>query len=289
LDRRAGREENGLIEIADSIKDMFIEGFKIEFHKSVAHRGVLTISNYNISTNLTDTDTGRIGDVVEPIRATKDDSKSEKTAAVLNKWLHEVTKILENHPANKTRKFPANYILLRGPGSYVIEKSFKEKYGMKGAVVAKSPVVRGIGKHFEMDVIDVSGATADLKTDLNAKTMEALRALDNHNFVVLHILGPDIAGHTKDIQLKKGFIEKIDRDVFAKIKEYVNFEDITLVVTSDHITSIFTGDHESGMFPFMIYTNGIESNNVNAYYENECKKGPVLDIQYFMEQTIKYL
>ncbi len=283
VDRRAGRDETGLKEIAKDIAEMNIEGFNIKFHKSVAHRGILMLSNVNASPYVTDTDTGIVGEAIEKISATRPDAKSKQTAEVLNKWLHESIRIMENHPVNKQRIMPANYLLLRGASFWNTEKPFSEVHGLKGAVVAKSPVVRGIGKHLEMDVIDVMGATADMKTDLKAKAMAAIEALRDHDFVLLHILAPDIAGHDKIVRTKAGIIEKIDREVFARIEEYVDFDRTVLCVTSDHITSVFTGNHEAGKFPFVVYTRGIEANKVNAYYEMECKKGPSIDIGELME------
>ncbi|MBU3904635.1 MAG: hypothetical protein KJ906_00605 [Nanoarchaeota archaeon] len=287
-DRRAGRDETGLKEIANDISEINIEGFNVKFYKSLAHRGILTISNYNVSKDITGTDAGQVENDLSEITAIKGDTNSHKTAAILNKWLDQVAKLLEEHLVNKNRKIPANYILLRGPSFYNIEKTFKEKHGLVGAIIAKSPVVRGIGKHFEMDVIDVVGATGTMQTDLKAKTLAALEALRDHDFVVLHILAPDIAGHDMVVRTKAGIIEKIDNEVFGRIKEYVDFDKTILCVTSDHITSVFSGNHEGGKFPFMIYTNGIESNNLDGYYEMVCKKGPMIDISEWMELIMKY-
>ena len=287
-DRRAGRDPTGLKEIATSIAEMHVEGFNVKFHKSVAHRGILTISNYNVSPNVTDTDSGRIGDVVDQIEATTKDDKAAQTAAVLNKWIDKVVKLLEEHPVNKTREFPANMILLRGASVYSIDKTFKEEHGMTGAVIAASPVVKGMARHFEMDAPYINGATADQHTDMNAKVLAALDALNNHDFVVLHILAPDIMGHDKIVRKKSGIIEKIDKEVFGKIKEYVDFNKTVLCVTSDHITSIFTGDHEAGKFPFCIYTADIESNKLEGYYEIACRKGPVIDISEWFEMIMQY-
>jgi len=287
-DRRVGRDPTGLNDIAKDIEEMHIEGFSVKFHKSVAHRAVLTISSIGVSQNITGTDPGKTGEIVPEVSATASDEKSVKTAAVLNKWVKEVTNIMENHPANKHREIPANMILLRGPSFYKIDKSFEEEHGMKGAVIAASPVVRGMGKHFEMDTPKIPGATATVHTDLKAKAMAAIEALKDHDYVVLHILAPDIMGHDMIVRKKAGMIEKIDRDVFARIKEFINFDKTILCVTSDHITSVFTGDHEPGKFPFMIYTSGIESNNLEGYYEIACRKGPVIDISEWMELVLKY-
>jgi len=95
-------------------------------------------------------------------------------------------------------------------------------------------------------------------------------------------------GHDKIVRKKAGIIEKIDKEMFGTIKEYVDFNKTVLCVTSDHITSVFSGNHEQGKFPFCIYTLGIESNNLEGYYEMACKKGRMIDISEWMELIIKY-
>ena len=137
-----------------------------------------------------------------------------------------------------------------------------------------------------MTVVNVTGATADLNTNLREKTLAALEALRKHDFVVLHILGPDIAGHDKKFDTKRGFIEKIDREVFKRLTDYIDLNTTVLAVTSDHICSIFSGVHEAGPFPFMIYGKDVESNNIEKYDEQSCSKGPFISISEFMEVLV---
>lgn len=288
-DRRAGRDYNGLFEMAKDIKEFFLDGVRIDFHKSLGHRGVAVLNNISISPNVSDSDLEKEGIEVPEIKPLTNDNEAAKTAAALNKFEKETYRILKNHPANKYRSVPANYILLRGASTYRYEKSFKDNFGLKGACVAASPVIKGIARAFEMDVFDVSGATGDLKTDLRAKTLKAIELLNNYDFVILHVLGCDVAAHDKKPNLKRLFIEKIDREVFKRIFEYVDFEKTVLVICSDHPTSSKTGEHIQGFLPFILYTKGIESNHIQKLDEESCKQGPVVDIEEFMEETFKYV
>lgn len=288
-DRRAGRDKSGLLELSDAIREIVIDGVRVEFHKSVGHRGVVLISNAQISSKVSDSDSEFVGEKVNTIKPLSEDNLSIRTASILNKWQHEVYRILKSHRANKYRKIPANFILLRGTSSYSIGKTFKENFGLNAGVVAASPVVKGIARYLEMDAIDVSGATADMNTNLIEKTLSALDMLRKKDLVVLHILGCDIAGHEKSISSKRAFLEKIDREVFKRIMEYVDFKNIILVVTSDHITSVFTGMHEAGSFPFAIFSRGINPNEVQKFDEQSCKLGPEIDIDDFMEEVLKFI
>ena len=289
VDRRAGRDASGLFEMAKDIKEFFLDGVRIDFYKSLAHRGVIALNSIAISPNVSDTDLETEGTEVPEVKPLSTDNEAAKTAAALNKFEKETYRILKNHPANKYRSVPANFILLRGASCYRYVKSFKDNLGLKGACVAASPVIKGIARAFEMEIFDVSGASGDLKTDLRAKTLKALEVLNNHDFVVLHILGCDVAAHDKKPNLKRLFIEKIDREVFAKILEYVDFSKTLLVVTSDHPTSSKTGTHIPGFLPFVIYTKGIEPNHIQKFDEESCKQGPAINIEHFMEEVLKFV
>jgi len=289
VDRRAGRDASGLFEMARDIKEFFLDGVRIDFYKSLGHRGVAVLNSIAISPNVSDTDLEKEGIEIPEVKPLTNDNEAAKTAAALNKFEKETYRILKNHPANKYRDVPANFILLRGASCYRYVKSFKDNLGLKGACVAASPVIKGIARAAEMDVYDVSGTTGDLKTDVRAKTLKALEVLNNHDFVILHILGFDVAAHDKKPNLKRLFIEKIDREVFSKILEYVDFNKTLLVVCSDHPTSSKTGEHMPGFLPFIFYTKGIQSNRIQKFDEESCKQGPVINIEDFMEKVLSLL
>ena len=284
VDRRAGRDKTELRELAAKIAQINIDGMKVKFFKSVGHRGVVTINSVNASMNITPSDPHEINVEIPEIRPTSNDNKAAETAATLNKWSHEVYKILKDDPSNKLRKMPANFVVVRGPGIYKFVKSMKDKYGLDAGLVAGSPILKGIGRALDMEVPDLSTATADYNTDLKDKTLKALDMLASKDLVVLHIKATDIAGHDKNKKEKKRMIEKIDREVFGKILEYVNFAKTAVAVIADHPTSLETGNHEAGFIPFIFSTDGIEKTHVKAFDELSCKDGPVIDIDEFMEE-----
>jgi 2,3-bisphosphoglycerate-independent phosphoglycerate mutase len=287
-ERRAGRDSTGLLEMSKAIKEFFLDGVRIDFYKSVGHRGVVALNSIDVSADVSDSDPCENGKEVLQIRPLRDDNNAFKTATALNKFSKETYRILKEHPENKYRKFPANYILLRDASVYKHVKPFKEKFGLNAACVAASPVIKGIARAMEIQVENVSGATADLKTDLRAKVMKAIELLSTNDFVILHILGCDITSHEKNPKLGSVFLEKIDREVFGRILEYVNFDKTTLVLASDHPTSSKTGTHMKGKMPFLIYTRGLKPNSVQKLDEISCREGPLIDIENFMEEVVKY-
>lgn len=287
-DRRAGRDSSGLFEMAKAIREFFLDGVRIDFYKSLGHRGVVVLNSVDVSPEVSDSDPCVDGKEVLDIRPLIDNNNAFKTAAALNKFSKEAYRILKDHPSNKYRKVPANFILLRDASCYQYVKSFKDKFGLNGACVAASPVIKGIARAMDIHVEEVPGATADLKTDLKAKVLKALELLNTYDFVILHILGCDITSHDKNPKMGSMFIEKIDREVFKRIIEYTNFDKTMLVVCSDHPTSSKSGLHVQGFLPYLIYTSGIESNKIEKFDENSCKQGKVMHIEDFMEEVINF-
>ena len=149
----------GAIAAAVDRKERNVVPDVIAMLKNLTHRGVVALNSINLSPNVSDSDPNEGSSEVQDIRALTSDEKAVKTAAALNKFSEEVHKILKEHPSNKYRKVPANYILMRGASSYQYVKSFKDRFGLTAACVAASPVIKGIARAMEMDIIEVSGAT----------------------------------------------------------------------------------------------------------------------------------
>ena len=110
-----------------------------------------------------------------------------------------------------------------------------------GAVIAGTNLVKGIGKVCGMRIIDVAGATGDRNTDYSGKCRAALAALQDNEFVLLHIEAADEASHQRDPKQKVEILEKVDRQIISPILKCGG--DLEIVVQSDHATSSVTGRH----------------------------------------------
>ncbi|HLE07992.1 MAG TPA: hypothetical protein VI933_05265 [archaeon] len=288
LDYEVGREKDGLYEMSKDISEMLIDGVKLKFQKSIGHRGVLSVSNIDISPEVS-TSYNLETNSVEKISAIAQIGGAEHLAASLNKWQMEVWKVLREHPQNKYRKIKANFILLGEAGKAKPVKSFSEKFGLRGAVVASSPLVKGIGRALGMFVPEFSGGSADTNTNLREKTIAALDALQKNDFVVLHILGADVASHDKKPVQKRTFIEKMDTEVFRRAMEYIKLKETVIVVAGNHGSSAYTGKHESCNIPFVIFGKDIPANGPEKFDEVSCTQGPLVETQHFMEEVWKFL
>ena len=127
---------------------------------------------------------------------------------------------------------------------------FSALYGLSGAVVGAVDLVRGIGRLAGFDVIDVPGATGDLDTDYGAKARAAVAALDDHDFVWVHVEAPDEASHMGSLREKVRAIERIDAEVLAPIMSSPAWP--AAMVLPDHHTTLSTRTHADPPVPFVI-------------------------------------
>lgn len=125
-----------------------------------------------------------------------------------------------------------------------------EPLHVKGAVVAAVDLVKGIGRELGLDVIDAEGATGDCDTNLRNKALEAIKALRDHDFVLIHVEGCDEASHRCDPRQKRTMIERIDRELLLPLMSL--FPEALVCVVSDHCTLSETGHHTSEPVKFMI-------------------------------------
>lgn len=135
--------------------------------------------------------------------------------------------------------------------------SFYELHKLKGAVICKTEIVKGIAAVMDMYTQDVIGATADVDTNLKNKTLMALEAIKDNDFVLLHINGADESAHRRNQKEKEEFINKIDNQVVKYLKENID-EKTNLIITSDHETSSESGKHINSFVKLYTLSNDKE-------------------------------
>lgn len=168
--------------------------------------------------------------------------------------------LLDQHPINRRRREegrqPANMAWLWGQGLALKIPSFSLKTGATGAVIAAVDLVRGLGIAAGMKAPVVPGATGYLDTNYEGKAQYALEALDNHDFVMVHVEAPDEAGHNGDIEAKIQAIEAVDKRVLGVLLDGLNqVEQFRIMVVPDHVTPIAIRTHASEPVPFVLYSS----------------------------------
>ena len=270
VDRRAGRIRDNS-ELAKAIQEGVNLEVGIIFKRSTGHRAAMVLRGKGLGSNVTASDPKHDGESVRGVDAIG--PESERTANILNEFIKQAEKILENHPINKERKRsgkpPANTIIIRGAGTVQKIETFSEKYGLSGAVIAATGLIIGIGRRYGLEYIETEGATGGVDTNISAKVKNAINALNDHDFVLLNIKGADEFGHDGRIEEKIQFISKIDK-AFEPI---IGLKDTLVVVTADHSTPIAVRDHSADPVPIMIKGSGIRVDNVRTYDEISAATG----------------
>ncbi|MDP3723176.1 MAG: cofactor-independent phosphoglycerate mutase [Candidatus Omnitrophota bacterium] len=191
----------------------------------------------------------------------------------LRQIMQESVHILNEHPVNQRRvkagKKPATMLWFWGQGTATQLPPFQQTYGLRGACISAVDIVRGIGRLAGCDIIQVPGITGYFDTNYKGKAEYALRALDDHDLVLVHIEPTDEAGHMGDVRKKIQAIEDTDRLVVGTLLEGLKRrgEPFAILVVCDHPTSTILKTHLAEPVPFALYATDGPKDEVSAYHE----------------------
>ncbi|MGC9345590.1 MAG: 2,3-bisphosphoglycerate-independent phosphoglycerate mutase [Candidatus Bathyarchaeales archaeon] len=280
LDRRAGRIGNeDASRLAESLQKIKLKkplDAEILFKNTIQHRAVLIIRKHGLSTAVSDSDPGKVGEKVLDVKPLDDSSEAKLTAKIVNELKYEFHKVLKEHPVNKERVKhglpPANMILCRGAGTVPKIKPLSQIYGISAVCIGAAPLVRGVCKAAGTKLIDVKSATGTPQTNFMAKAKATVQALKTHDFVFLHVKAPDVASHDGNVKQKIELIEKISR-MLGYVLENIDLDSTYLAVTADHTTSSITRNHEGDPVPIAITGPYIRRDDVEEFNEKECARG----------------
>src|SRR5919199_2728130 len=103
-----------------------------------------------------------------------------------------------------------NVLTLKWWGRPRAHPSFVERHGVRGAFLAGSPFLRGLGARLGLEPVDAP-ETDDPVADLRRRIARAEERLNGGDtFVFCHQKTTDAAGHTKDPEVKRRTIEELD-------------------------------------------------------------------------------
>ena len=202
----------------------------------------------------------------------------DELAIRINELMYKSMDVLFDHPVNLKRiesnKKPANMIWLWGQGPKPQMTPFTEKYGLKAATITGVDLIKGIGTYLGLTNVKVPGATGFYDTDYCGKARYALKSLEDHDLVFIHVEAPDEAGHAGDIQEKIRAIERIDNRILGKLlDELPSIDDYAISILPDHPTPIDVRTHTSEPVPYAIYSPGRKGDQTDSYDELSVQKG----------------
>ncbi len=283
VDRRAGRisDTDELVKAINEGIDLSRFGVEFIFIRGSGHRGALVLRGEGLSDKITDTDPHKVGEKVRRCKPLSDDEDARRTAEIVNYFMEKAHEILDKHPLNEERAkrglLKANVLLLRGVGRVPHIPSFESRYGMKLAVIAGTTLIKGIGRILGGDVIEVEGATGNRHTNVKGKVEAALKALETHDFVLLHFKATDELGHDGDFEGKREFIEKLDSHFEPLLS--LDFSKVCLILTADHSTPVKAKEHTGDPVPIVIVHEGVRVDDVKEFSELSAYKGGLCRIR----------
>ncbi len=183
--------------------------------------------------------------------------------------------VLREHPVNIERRsrgdIPATMIwLFWGSGKVTDMPAFKQVFGLEAAITSGVDLLGGLARMVGMEVLDIPGVTDGLDNDYAAQAAGALKALDEHDLVVIHIEAPDEAAHAGSIDDKIEAIQRVDKEVVSRLRSWRPGE-LRALIMPDHPTPIKTQTHSPDPVPFMLWGPEFTANGAKKFTEAEAK------------------
>jgi len=276
IDRRAGRIREGQEDLLRALSDVPLGGgIRGSIHAGHEHRVVVLLQGEGLSSEVSDTDPSRRAVVSRRLTASPTDKSKDaaRTARALNKLLEIAHKHLVSHPHNEARSarglHPANCIITRGAATLNVRPAGRPEE--IGAVVSGCSTAMGVARLLGFQTATSREMTGNLDTDLGQKLSTAGELLKQHDLVVIHIKGTDIAAHDRRPLAKRDFIERIDKALGRFLKKR---EGLRVVISADHPTSSRSGDHMAEPVPVLIAT--WEGRTEDADFDEESARAGVL-------------
>jgi len=242
----------------------------VHFYPGVSYRHILKLKGHEETLSAQCTPPHDIPD--KPVDAYLPKGKGSQ---ILRELMQRSEKVLRDHPINAERvargDIPATTIwLFWGSGQVPEMPPFRKSYGLNAALTSGVDLLKGLGKMAGMKVLNIAGVSDGLDNDHAAQANGALRALEEHDLVVVHIEAPDEAAHAGSIDDKVEAIERIDKEVIGRLRSYQK-DALRLLAMPDHPTPIKIRTHSPEPVPFLLWGKGFKPNGAREFTEAAAK------------------
>jgi len=250
-------------------------GERFRFHPGVGYRHILVIKDGKEALGADCTPPHDIPD--KPI---KDYLPRGPGSGILRDLMMRSQDVLKDHPVNRARQsrgeVPASMIWLFWPSAEIPDLSpFQKRFGLRAAMTSGVDLLRGLAKMAGLTVLEIDGVTAGLDNDYATQAEGALKALKDHDLVVVHVESPDESGHAGRIDDKIASIEAIDREVIGRFMSFAKKKDWRLLIMPDHPTPIAIRTHCPDPVPFVVWGEGFPASGARSYSEADGEKSGV--------------
>jgi 2,3-bisphosphoglycerate-independent phosphoglycerate mutase len=269
--RRTGEDEDDAATLAAACDGLEVEGLRFSLRHLGRGESVLRVSG-GANDRITDTD-AFFRDRHPVLRPQAVVPEAERTARAAETWTRKALKLLDAHPVNMRRAEEAlpvfNVITLKWWGRPRHAPTFPQRHGLHGSFLADSRFLLGLARAVGLEPRYVPEGD-DAPADLRARIELAVELLaESDTFVFSHLKATDLAGHTKDPDVKKRTIEALDAELGSLPVDHA-----IVCVTGDHATPTYPDVIHSGdPVPFLLAGPGVRADGVERFGELECAAG----------------
>jgi 2,3-bisphosphoglycerate-independent phosphoglycerate mutase len=266
-DRRAGRIGNDVaLPLVEKLDQLNIPGVETFVRHVKEYRFMLALRAEDLNGALDDTDPQVTGKA--PLPATALAPEAERTAGLVQNWLDEAKKVLQDES-------PANMVTLRGFGQDPNLPKFDEIYKLKAACIAVYPMYKGVSRLVGMDVLDTK---ADFTPSDEFKVVAD--HWDDYDFFFIHIKPTDSRGEDGDFEAKAAVIESVDQ----ALPELLALDPDVLFITGDHSTPARLRSHSWHPVPTLLSAPASHlRDSAERFGEREAQRG---GLGHFMAQDL---
>jgi len=206
---------------------------------------------------------------------------------VLREFMERSFHILNNHPLNLQRakdgKNKANSLWYWGAGTKPSLQNFRERTGLKGAMISAVDLLKGIAVGAGMEIYHVAGATGSIDTNWEGKAQAAIRALteDGCDFAYIHVEAPDEMAHQGLAEEKVRSIEYLDSRIVAPIIQALEAagEDYRILLLPDHPNLLRLRTHTPDPVPYVLFDSRKQQKKLARYSEREAATTGIFEPQ----------
>jgi 2,3-bisphosphoglycerate-independent phosphoglycerate mutase len=201
-------------------------------------------------------------------------------SGLLRDFMQRSEAILAGHSVNLARRSrgeaEATTIWLFWPSGQIPSLlPFQKEHGLKAGMITGVDLLKGLAQMAKMKVIKIPGVTDGLDNNYAAQGVGTLKALEKLDMVIVHVEAADEAGHSGSIEHKIEAIERTDREIISRLREY-NADKLRLLILPDHPTPIDIKTHTAEPVPFLLWGQGFNPNGRQRFTEVEAQSSGFL-------------
>jgi len=271
-DFTAGSIEDGMARSALGALDFDFGGLEVEMYPGMSYRNLLVVRGAKLSADeiVCYEPHTSIGEPYLPLLPQGKTRRARLLMEPLRKALVESVEQLER--ANRELGSKADMIWLWSPSSPPTLPSFRDCFGVTGAVVCAMDFLKGIAVAAGLSTSHIPDANAYIDTNYRGKLVRAMEYIEGHDFVLVHVNAPDEEAHKRDVAGKIRAIELLDGEIVSPLLRHLDdrFPDnYRIAVTADHYTLLSDGTHTAHPVPLAWAGTAVEPDSATRFTEAE--------------------